>query len=78
LWDAGDPHDLYLVPARGLPFLNRRDDRGVFVVDEGGFVGGVGMLMGQRAFLPNVAMEGTACFGYRSRSCAGSGRSRGS
>jgi thioredoxin reductase (NADPH) len=32
----------------------------VFVIEEGDFVGELGMLMGQRAFLPGVAMEETA------------------
>jgi thioredoxin reductase (NADPH) len=58
LWDAGDPYDLYLVLAGGVLLLDRRDDRVVFVVEEGDFVGELGMLMGQRAFLPGVAMEG--------------------
>src|SRR5918999_3690137 len=60
LWDAGDPYDLYLVLAGGVLLLDRRDDRVVFVIEEGDFVGELGMLMGQRAFLPGVAMEGTA------------------
>ena len=37
----------------------------VFVVEEGDFVGELGMLMGQRAFLPGVAMEGTALLRVR-------------
>jgi thioredoxin reductase (NADPH) len=45
--------------------LDRRDDRVVFVVEEGDFVGELGMLMGQRAFLPGVAMEGTALLRVR-------------
>ena len=59
LWDAGDPYDLNLVLAGGVLLLDRRDDRVVFVIEEGDFVGELGMLMGQRAFLPGVAMEGT-------------------
>ncbi len=59
LWDAGDPYDLYLVLAGGVLLLDRRDERVVFVIEEGDFVGELGMLMGQRAFLPGVAMEHT-------------------
>jgi len=59
LWDAGDPYDLYLVLAGGVLLLDRRDDRVVFVIEEGDFVGELGSLMGQRAFLPGVALEGT-------------------
>jgi thioredoxin reductase (NADPH) len=59
LWDAGDAYDLTLVLAGGVLLLDRRDDRVVFVIEEGDFVGELGMLMGQRAFLPGVAMEGT-------------------
>ena len=65
LWDAGDPYDLYLVLAGGVLLLDRRDDRVVFVVEEGHFVGELGMLMGQRAFLPGVAMEGTTLLRVR-------------
>src|SRR5918996_2090394 len=65
LWDAGDPYDLYLVLAGGVLLLDRRDDRVVFVVEEGDFVGELGMLMGQRAFLPGVAMEGTTLLRVR-------------
>ena len=60
LWDTGDAYDLYLVLAGGILLLDRRDDRVVFVIEEGDFVGELGMLMGQRAFLPGVAMEATA------------------
>jgi thioredoxin reductase (NADPH) len=60
MWDAGDPYDLYLVLSGGVLLLDRRDDRVVFVIEEGDFVGELGMLMGQRAFLPGVAVEGTA------------------
>jgi len=59
LFDAGDPYDLYLVLAGGVLLLDRRDDRVAFVVEEGDFVGELGMLMGQRAFLPGVAMADT-------------------
>src|SRR3954447_22408454 len=59
LWDAGDPYDLTLVLSGGVMLVDRRDDRVVFVVEEGDFVGELGMLMGQRAFLPGVAMDGT-------------------
>ena len=59
LWDAGDPYDLNLVLTGGVLLIDRRDDRVVFVVEAGDFVGELGMLMGQRAFLPGVAMEGT-------------------
>jgi thioredoxin reductase (NADPH) len=59
LWDAGDTYDLYLVLAGGVLLLDRRDSRVVFVIEEGDFVGELGMLIGQRAFLPGVAMEGT-------------------
>ncbi|MDG4820594.1 FAD-dependent oxidoreductase [Asanoa sp. WMMD1127] len=59
LWDAGDPYDLNLVLSGGVLLVDRRDDRVVFVVEAGDFVGELGMLMGQRAFLPGVAMAGT-------------------
>ena len=59
LWEAGDPYDLYLVLAGAVLLIDRRDDRVVFVIEEGDFVGELGMLMGQRAFLPGVATEGT-------------------
>ena len=59
-------------------FLDRRDDRVVFVVEEGDFVGELGMLMGQRAFLPGVAMEDTAVLRVRVEELRGSWRSRGS
>src|SRR5690242_7049359 len=65
LWDTGDSYDLYLVLAGGVLLLDRRDDRVVFVVEEGDFVGELGMLMGQRAFLPGVAMEDTAVLRVR-------------
>ncbi|WP_433064901.1 FAD-dependent oxidoreductase [Dactylosporangium sp. CS-033363] len=59
LWDAGDPYDLNLVLTGGVLLVDRRDDRVVFVVEAGDFVGELGMLMGQRAFLPGIAMPGT-------------------
>src|SRR5215813_11962293 len=65
LWDTGDTYDLYLVLAGGVLLLDRRDDRVVFVIEEGDFVGELGMLMGQRAFLPGVAMEETAVLRVR-------------
>jgi thioredoxin reductase (NADPH) len=65
LWDTGDAYDLYLVLAGGVLLLDRRDDRVVFVIEEGDFVGELGMLMGQRAFLPGVAMEDTAVLRVR-------------
>ena len=78
LWDAGDPYDLNLVLAGGVLLVDRRDDRVVFVVEEGDFVGELGMLMGQRAFLPAWRWRGPRCSGCGSRSCAGSWRSRAS
>src|SRR5215813_1577126 len=65
MWDAGDPYDLYLVLAGGVLLVDRRDDRVVFVIEEGDFVGELGMLMGQRAFLPGVAMEETTVLRVR-------------
>ena len=65
MWDAGDPYDLYLVLAGGVLLVDRRDERVVFVIEEGDFVGELGMLMGQRAFLPGVAMAGTSVLRVR-------------
>src|ERR671934_3104529 len=65
LWDAGDPYDLNLVLSGGVLLLDRRDDRVVFVIEEGDFVGELGMLLGQRAFLPGVAMEETVVLRVR-------------
>ncbi len=65
LWEAGDPYDLNLVLTGGVLLLDRRDDRVVFVIEEGDFVGELGMLMGQRAFLPGVAMERTTLLRVR-------------
>jgi thioredoxin reductase (NADPH) len=59
LWDAGDPYGLTLVLAGAVLLLDRRDERVVFVVEAGDFVGELGMLMGQRAFFAGVAAEGT-------------------
>lgn len=59
LWDAGDPYDLYLVLTGGVLLVDRRDDRVVFVIEAGDFVGELGSLMGQRAFLPGVALADT-------------------
>ena len=59
LWDAGDAYDLYLVLAGGVMLVDRRDDRVVFVVEAGDFVGELGMLMGQPAFLAGVALART-------------------
>jgi thioredoxin reductase (NADPH) len=56
LWDAGDAYDLYLVLAGQVLLVDRRDDRVSFVVEAGDFVGELGMLMGQPAFLAGVAM----------------------
>jgi thioredoxin reductase (NADPH) len=65
LWEAGDPYDLNLVLSGGVLLVDRRDDRVVFVIEEGDFVGELGMLMGQRAFLPGVAAEGTTLLRVR-------------
>lgn len=56
LWEAGDAYDLYVVLTGGVCLLDRRDDRVVFVVEAGDFVGELGMLMGQPAFLAGAAM----------------------
>ncbi len=65
LWEAGDTYDLYLVLSGGVLLVDRRDDRVVFVVEEGDFVGELGMLMGQRAFLPGVAIADTSVLRVR-------------
>ena len=74
LWEGGESYDLYLVRAGGVCLLDRRDDRVVAVVEPGDFVGELGMLMGQPAFLAGVAMPGPRCCGCTSRPCAGSSR----
>jgi len=56
LWEAGDAYDLYVVVAGGVCLVDRRDDRVVFVVEPGDFVGELGMLMGQPAFLAGTAL----------------------
>ena len=65
LWDAGDAYDLYLVLAGGVSLLDRRDDRVVIVVEAGDFVGELGMLMGQPAFLAGVALADTTLLRVR-------------
>ncbi len=57
LWEAGDAYDLYLVRSGGVGLVDRRDGRVVFVVEPGDFVGELGMLMGQPAFLAGVAHD---------------------
>ncbi len=59
LWEAGDPYHLHLVLTGTVLLIDRRDDRVSFVVEAGDFVGELGMLMGQRAFLPGVAGDDT-------------------
>src|ERR1700748_2843267 len=56
LWDTGDSYDLYLVLAGGVLLLDRRDDRVVFVIEEGDFVGELGLFMGQRGVVPRGCM----------------------
>jgi thioredoxin reductase (NADPH) len=56
LWEGGEAYDLYLVRAGGICLVDRRDDRVVVVVEPGDFVGELGMLMGQPAFLAGVSM----------------------
>ena len=53
---AGDAYDLYLVLAGGISLVDRREERVSFVVEAGDFVGELGMLMAQPAFLAGVAM----------------------
>jgi thioredoxin reductase (NADPH) len=56
LWEDGESYDLYLVRAGGICLLDRRDDRVVALVEPDDFVGELGMLMGQPAFLSGVSM----------------------
>ncbi|WP_433366982.1 FAD-dependent oxidoreductase [Actinoplanes sp. CA-142083] len=56
LWDGGESYDFYVVLSGGIGLLDRRDDRIVVVVEPGDFVGELGMLMGQPAYLAGVAM----------------------
>src|SRR6476661_9215667 len=65
MWDAGDPYDMYLVLAGGVLLVDRRNDRVVFVIEAGDFVGELGMLMGQRSVFQGVAMKDTAILRVR-------------
>ena len=65
LWDAGDDYDLYLVLNGVIHLIDRRDGRVVFVVETGDFVGELGMLMGQPAFLAGAAAKGSALLRVR-------------
>jgi thioredoxin reductase (NADPH) len=65
MWDAGDAYDLYLVLAGGVLLVDRRDARVSVVVEAGDFVGELGMLMGQPAFLAGVAMADTTLLRVR-------------
>jgi thioredoxin reductase (NADPH) len=65
LWDAGDAYDLYLVLAGGVMLLDRRDDRVVIVVEAGDFVGELGMLMRQPAFLAGAALANSTLLRVR-------------
>src|ERR1700748_2024332 len=56
LWDTGHSYDLYLVLDGGVLRLARRDDRVVFVIEEGDFVGELGLFMGQRGVVPRGCM----------------------
>jgi thioredoxin reductase (NADPH) len=56
LWDGGESYDLYLVLAGAIGLVDRRDDRVVVVVEPGDFVGELGMLMGQPAYLAGVTL----------------------
>lgn len=59
LWEGGESYDLYLVRTGGVCLVDRRDDRVVVVVESGDFVGELGMLMGQPAFLAGASMAET-------------------
>ena len=65
LWEGGESYDLYLVRAGGVCLVDRRDDRVVVVVEPGDFVGELGMLMGQPAFLAGVSMTKTTLLRVR-------------
>ncbi|MFP3466402.1 FAD-dependent oxidoreductase [Leifsonia sp. SIMBA_070] len=65
LWEAGAGYDLYLVLNGGIHLIDRRDSRVVFVVEAGDFVGELGMLMGQPAFLAGSAMPGSVLLRVR-------------
>ena len=65
LWDAGDLYDLYLVLAGEVRLVDPRGNQVVFVVEAGDFVGELGMLMGQPAFLAGVATENTTLLRVR-------------
>jgi thioredoxin reductase (NADPH) len=65
LWDGGESYDLYLVCAGGVRLVDRRDGRVVVVVEPGDFVGELGMLMGQPAFLAGVSMADTTLLRVR-------------
>ena len=65
MWDGGDAYDLYLVLAGGVCLVDRRDERVAFVVEAGDFVGELGMLMGQPAFLAGVATADTTLLRVR-------------
>ncbi|MGZ6617970.1 MAG: hypothetical protein ACXVFQ_26540 [Solirubrobacteraceae bacterium] len=49
LWDAGDPYDLYLVLTGGVLLVDRRDDRVVFVIEEGDHGNSRLMALGSRS-----------------------------
>src|SRR5690349_19021657 len=78
LWDTGDTYDLYLVLSGGVLLLDRRDDRVDFVIEEGDFVGELGMLMASGPSSRVSPWKRPRCSAYGSRSCAGCWRSRGS
>jgi thioredoxin reductase (NADPH) len=65
LWEGGEAYDLYVVRTGGLCLMDRRDDRVVVVVEPGDFVGELGMLMGQPAFLAGVALAETTLLRVR-------------
>jgi thioredoxin reductase (NADPH) len=65
LWDGGESYDFYLVRAGGICLIDRRDDRTVFVVEPGDFLGELGMLMGQPAFLAGAALPGSTLLRVR-------------